>query len=112
MRILPHRGSFSPVNVSNRHPIRWSVLAVALFVASAAAQDRSSRTLDIYVVDVEGGNATLFVSPSRQSLLIDTGNGGPAAVRDADRIMAASPKGAGREEGSVLGKIGNIFDGD
>ena len=55
----------------------------------SAAQDRSSRTLDIYVVDVEGGNATLFVSPSRQSLLIDTGNGGPAAVRDADRIMAA-----------------------
>jgi len=32
--------------------------------------------------------------------------------RLADRIMAASPKGAGREEGSVLGKIGNIFDGD
>jgi uncharacterized protein (TIGR00266 family) len=33
--------------------------------------------------------------------------------RLADRIMAASPKGGGRrEEGSVLGKIGNIFDGD
>ena len=55
---------------------------------SAAAQTRT--TLDIYVVDVEGGNATLFVSPSGESLLIDTGNlGQEASVRDADRIMAA-----------------------
>ena len=48
-----------------------------------------SKALDIYILDVEGGNATLFVTPSRQAVLIDTGNGGPAAVRDADRIMAA-----------------------
>ena len=54
-----------------------------------AAQAPTAKTLDIYVVDVEGGNATLFVSPSGESVLIDTGNGGPAAVRDADRIMAA-----------------------
>ena len=40
-------------------------------------------------MDVEGGNATLFVSPSGESLLMDTGNGGAAAARDADRIMAA-----------------------
>jgi competence protein ComEC len=36
---------------------------------------------------VEGGNATLFVSPSGESVLIDTGNPG---VRDAERIMAAA----------------------
>ena len=53
------------------------------------AQTRPSKTLDIYIVDVEGGNATLFVTPAGESVLIDTGNGGPAAVRDADRIMAA-----------------------
>jgi beta-lactamase superfamily II metal-dependent hydrolase len=41
-------------------------------------------------VDVEGGNATLFVAPSGQSLLIDTGNGGPAAERDGGRILAAA----------------------
>jgi beta-lactamase superfamily II metal-dependent hydrolase len=41
------------------------------------------------VIDVEGGGATLFVSPSGESLLIDTGNGGDAAARDAGRIMAA-----------------------
>jgi beta-lactamase superfamily II metal-dependent hydrolase len=55
----------------------------------AAAQTRT--TLDIYVVDVEGGNATLFVSPSGESVLIDTGNFAPeAAIRDADRIAAAA----------------------
>ena len=64
------------------------VLALALLVVSPAAQTRS-KTLGIYVVDVEGGNATLFVSPSGESLLMDTGNGGAAATRDADRIMAA-----------------------
>jgi competence protein ComEC len=56
----------------------------------AAAQTRTTRTLDIYVVDVEGGNATLFVSPSGESMLIDSGNAGAGAVRDAERIMAAT----------------------
>jgi competence protein ComEC len=65
-----------------------SFLIIALLAASGTAQTRRT-TLDIYVVDVEGGNATLFVSPSGESLLMDTGNGGAAAVRDADRIMAA-----------------------
>jgi beta-lactamase superfamily II metal-dependent hydrolase len=63
--------------------------ALVLSVVLPAAQSPSVRTLDIYVVDVEGGNATLFVSPSGESLLIDTGNAGAAAVRDAERIMAA-----------------------
>jgi competence protein ComEC len=61
-------------------------LALTMQAGGAAAQTRS--TLDIYVVDVEGGNATLFVTPSGESLLIDTGNVG-APVRDAERIMAA-----------------------
>jgi competence protein ComEC len=64
-----------------------SILAVLSCVAAISAQTRS--TLDIYLVDVEGGNATLFVAPSGASMLIDTGNGGAAATRDADRIMAA-----------------------
>ena len=65
------------------------VSALALSVVFPAAQTRAVKTLDIYIVDVEGGNATLFVSPSGESLLIDTGNAGAAAVRDAGRIMAA-----------------------
>jgi beta-lactamase superfamily II metal-dependent hydrolase len=64
-----------------------AVLLVSLSVGFLSAQARA--TLDIYLVDVEGGNATLFVAPSGDSLLIDTGNGGAGAMRDADRIMAA-----------------------
>jgi len=64
-----------------------AVLATLSCVAVIAAQTRTA--LDIYLVDVEGGNATLFVAPSGESLLIDTGNGGAAAARDVDRIMAA-----------------------
>ena len=68
-----------------------AVLLTSALIASAlpAAQTPASTTLEIYVLDVEGGNATLFVAPSGESVLIDTGNGGAAAVRDADRIMAA-----------------------
>src|SRR5436190_11875984 len=64
-------------------------LALALSPMFPGEQTRTAKTLDVYVVDVEGGNATLFVSPSGESLLIDSGNAGAAAVRDADRIMAA-----------------------
>ena len=66
-----------------------TVIALLLTVTGAGAQTPAGDTLDIYVIDVEGGNATLFVSPSGDSLLIDTGNGGAAAGRDAGRIMAA-----------------------
>ncbi|PWT96796.1 MAG: MBL fold metallo-hydrolase [Terriglobia bacterium] len=65
------------------------VLAAVLGCASAAAQSRTSKALDIYVIDVEGGNSTLFVAPSGESLLIDTGNAGAAAARDAGRIAEA-----------------------
>src|SRR6202166_4571152 len=66
-----------------------AALAMQAGQDGAAAQTRT--TLDIYVVDVEGGNATLFVAPSGESVLIDTGNVAPdAAVRDAERIMAAA----------------------
>jgi competence protein ComEC len=67
-------------------------VAVVFLAAVVTAQSpaRSAATLNIYVVDVEGGNATLFVAPSGESVLIDTGNVGPAASRDADRIAAAA----------------------
>jgi beta-lactamase superfamily II metal-dependent hydrolase len=64
-------------------------VAVTLSAVFSAAQTRAVKTLDIYVVDVEGGNATLLVSPSGESVLIDTGNAGAGAVRDAERIVAA-----------------------
>ena len=72
--------------------MRFAAIAIAgvICTCSVAGQSRASRsTLDVYVIDVEGGNATLFVTPSGESLLMDTGNGGAAAARDVDRIMAA-----------------------
>ena len=65
------------------------LLALACSAAPALAQTRATKPLEIYVVDVEGGNSTLFVTPSGETVLIDTGNGGAAAVRDAGRIMEA-----------------------
>jgi beta-lactamase superfamily II metal-dependent hydrolase len=66
-----------------------AVLATAMLSAAfPAAQNRTSKPLQIYVVDVEGGNATLIVSPSNESLLIDAGN--PSNGRDASRILAAA----------------------
>ncbi len=64
-------------------------LLLSCVFASALAMAQPSPTLNVYVIDVEGGNATLFVSPSHESLLIDTGNAGAAAARDAGRIMDA-----------------------
>jgi hypothetical protein len=70
---------------------RTTVLLSVLVLSTslAVAQTKTPKTLDIYVIDVEGGNAVLFVAPSGESMLVDTGNGGDAAVRDAGRIMAA-----------------------
>ena len=62
-------------------------LALALVVPIAVMQSQQSNVLDIYFIDVEGGQATLFVSPSGQSLLMDAGNPGG---RDTDRIVAAA----------------------
>ena len=54
-----------------------------------AASLPAANTLDVYFVDVEGGQATLIVSPSGQSMLIDAGWPG-FNNRDADRIAAAA----------------------
>ncbi len=40
-------------------------------------------TLTIYYIDTEGGQSTLFVGPTGESLLVDTGNAGD---RDLGRI--------------------------
>ena len=63
-------------------------LAVGLF-AVAAATPESHKGLQIYFVDVEGGQATLFVTPEGKSLLIDTGWPGNNG-RDAERIAGAA----------------------
>ena len=51
-----------------------------------AAQRGTTKPLEIWVVDVEGGKAALYVTPTGQTAIIDTGFPG---ARDLDRIMAA-----------------------
>ena len=72
-----------------KKPAVFLLLTFTLGLRAASA----AKTLDIYFIDVEGGQSTLVVSPSGQSLLIDAGYTGFGG-RDADRIWAAA-KAAG-----------------
>src|ERR1035438_615687 len=60
------------------------ILLLGICALTCAAQE-----LRVYAIDVEGGKATLYVSPSGQSMLLDTGYEG-FQNRDADRIVAAA----------------------
>jgi beta-lactamase superfamily II metal-dependent hydrolase len=59
-------------------------IILAVFAVVGSAQTKP-KPLDIYFVDADGGHSTLYVSPSGESVLIDTGSPGG---RDPDRIMA------------------------
>jgi len=72
--------------------IAIAFLLAALFVCAAPA----ANTLDVYVIDVEGGKALLVVSPSGESLLVDAGWPGYNG-RDVDRIVEAA-KAAGLKQ--------------
>jgi competence protein ComEC len=75
--------------------------AAAIVVLGAAAVGGARSTLDIYFIDVEGGQSTLIATPAGEALLVDTGFAGPgggfeaapgdpATARDAQRILAAA----------------------
>jgi len=68
-----------------RRSLGLVLVVSALFVAKPFAQG-GGKSLDIYYIDTEGGQSTLFVSPSGQTVLVDTGNTG---TRDPERIMEA-----------------------
>src|ERR1051325_7614642 len=62
--------------------------AVTAAIVAALAGVAAPNTLDIYFIDVEGGQSTLLAMPGGESMLIDSGypdNGN----RDPVRIMAA-----------------------
>jgi len=65
------------------------VLAAALGGAALAATPATAQTLDIYFIDVEGGQSTLIVSPTGESLLVDAGYAGNEG-RDPGRVVAAA----------------------
>jgi competence protein ComEC len=67
-------------------------LCLSVFVCISFANDAAAanaKPLQIYFIDVEGGQSTLLVSPSGTSVLIDAGWPGYEG-RDADRIIAAA----------------------
>ena len=83
-------------------PAAALLVPLALLAQTPQPDRAEQKPLDIYFLDTEGGQATLLVSPSGQSLLVDTGSpgnqgmpaaqsggaGAPGITRDADRIMA------------------------
>ena len=69
--------------------IIFACLLVGMCSIAAVAQNKGK--LQIYFIDVEGGQSTLFVAPTGESLLIDTGWPGSNG-RDAERIVAAAKK--------------------
>jgi competence protein ComEC len=67
-----------------------SLLAAVLLMLSGAHVARAaSNGLQVYFIDVDGGQSTLFVNPAGKSLLIDTGWSGNDGL-DAKRIAAAA----------------------
>jgi competence protein ComEC len=69
------------------HLLRAFLVAAAVALA-VGVLTAAGNALDIYFIDVEGGQSTLVVTPAGQSLLIDTGYPGRDG-RDPNRIMAA-----------------------
>ena len=67
------------------------ILIAGLAALGGPASAKTAQPLQIYFIDVEGGQSTLIVGPSGQSLLVDAGWPGD---RNTDRILAAA-KAAG-----------------
>lgn len=72
--------------------IAWVALVCLCFTTLAGTQ---SKSLDVYWIDVEGGAATLIVTPAGESVLVDTGNPGQ---RDAPRIHKVATEVAGLKQ--------------
>jgi competence protein ComEC len=79
---IPHQGD----SMRPRTPRLLFTFFIA--VLSSSLGHAQSKNLQIYFIDVEGGQATLLAAPSGQSLLVDTGWPGNNH-RDADRILEA-----------------------
>ena len=101
---MSHVASFlrmRPAGPGRGHSSR-AVLALALLSSTWAwPSPAPQKTLRIFFVDAEGGQATLFVTPQQHALLIDTGWPGNNG-RDADRIVAVAKKAGIRKIDYVL----------
>jgi competence protein ComEC len=81
------------------------ICAGVIFAGSLAA---AAKNLEIYWIDADGGASTLIVSPSGESMLVDSGNRTPDD-RDANRIYAAAQQ-AGLKKIDIL--LTTHFHGD
>src|SRR5436190_20648796 len=70
-------------------------IAISFAAASISLAGPNDKRLDLYWIDVEGGAATLLVTPAGETVLIDTGNPGR---RDPDRIVKAVTEVAGMKQ--------------
>jgi len=64
---------------------RFAAFAALAFGVCSLQAQTAAKPFQMYFIDTEGGLATLYVAPSGESMLLDTGNPGD---RDVDRIMA------------------------
>lgn len=64
-------------------------LSRCLLLLVCATALPAAKNLEVYFIDVEGGQSTLFVSPSGETMLMDTGYGGFNG-RDPGRVLAAA----------------------
>ncbi len=83
-----HNSSLLRILLSVRVDMRPMIALVVGLLLGCSGFDAPDETLDIYWVDVEGGAATLIVTPARESILMDAGWDREDG-RDAERIQAA-----------------------
>lgn len=75
--------------------LRMLAFALTFSIASSVLAGPADKRLDVYWVDVEGGAATLIVTPAGESVLIDSGNPGR---RDPERIVKVAAEVAGLKQ--------------
>lgn len=83
-------GAVVPFTSMKRTLLLFAAAGCLLTIFLAVPRARAAApALRIFFIDVEGGQATLIVTPAGQSMLVDTGWPGFNG-RDADRIVAAA----------------------
>lgn len=87
------------MTTSLRAALAGLILTAIVVGPQQARAGAADKKLEVYWVDVEGGAATLFVTPAGETVLIDTGYPGD---RDADRVAKTVKDLAG------LGKIDHL----
>lgn len=83
----------STIHVTGRSPVTsLAYILLAVFLLKTSDLAAQAKTLDIYWIDVEGGAATLIVTPAGESVLVDAGQD---LERDISRVHHVATKVAG-----------------